>query len=163
MRFWFNTAGFLSVGALLTLGAFAGRASVASGPSHGCELHEAPAPESPSSDAPCLSAASPTDDSGIERRFTKAMERYNATGDVVPRQRLVSQLDRERCEGRFARPSKRELTAEQKAMIAEIEKDEELLDQTGFVDFSKSPPVPPPIPTSATSPAATVAKLLTGC
>ena len=71
--------------------------------------------------------------------------------DASLRQQMKAYLDHCRATGR-------ELTAEQKAMIAEIEKDEELLDQTGFVDFSKSPPVPPPIPTSATSPAAALWK-----
>ena len=78
-------------------------------------------------------------------RHSPACASDAAPVDASLRQQMKAYLDHCRATGR-------ELTSEQKAMIAEIEKDEELLDQTGFVDFSKSPP--PPIPTSATSPAA---------
>ncbi|EOD36832.1 hypothetical protein EMIHUDRAFT_201086 [Emiliania huxleyi CCMP1516] len=63
-------------------------------------------------------------------RHSPACASDAAPVDASLRQQMKAYLDHCRATGR-------ELTSEQKAMIAEIEKDEALLDQTGFVDFSK--------------------------
>jgi len=115
MRHWLILGGLLSFGFL---------AGVGGAVSHDFGVVRCDAPVdrcaaaaaltlAPDAEALCRSAASPTDDSSIERRFSRAMQRYNKQGKVVAREVLMGQLERKTCDRSFARPSSQELNAEQ--------------------------------------------------